>query len=1703
MPLARLLRPSAASHALLHATRPSFFTTSSSFASTSSSASHDASFSSAPTHASSEEDAHPSWSSSWSLRLSQKYQFARYTLDLATNGGGPGLASHIRRRLMRVAEAELEEGSWVAAGSVPSMPKEAQMAGRAYHFGIRAMCGRRQYEEAAQTLEDWLRFAATQRVRDPAEVLDMRTMQMAILVVAKLARNQSTSGVDWLGALQRLWDASEAAGIKWTPRMLRATSASLCAAGNLHEDRLGLIVEILGARLRLYWTDKLAGSSERADHEAASFEGNPRAGIGADASHVARALQAARLRLAGDAGNSVLLTSYLVALRTLARYFSRAYLPLPLSHDQATRLLYHEVLIAFPEALRYGELPPLTSPADRLIAADYRSNIATFLDWTFEPLNPDKQRQHRRKRKLPATRRKRLMSVRLSPYFYIAALRYVYRDARDGRDEGALLRSDVVKGILAHVSRNGTRDPRVDLVLFDEAVRYRQHDSAGQLLGLLLPQYGIDPSAAREEAVFELTRVAKARQDSPLCRSMLRYIAATGLLDSKDGRGGLDAEAIVRLFIPDLPKDASAPTPTINNATLAPGLFASLLNLGVKSGSFILVAKTWTYLRALAPTPSVAEATSYLQYLAALTDKALAARNFETFEDRREIVWEEYEKMRASWQAEHVDAQLDVRFYRALLKALGWPRLLDAIHRAGGSENEAARTQLRLALAALPQLLHLGEELAHAAAQRKRAGLLPPELFVWFLGRWGGEVGRGVCNTARMAEEELKRHPRAVTEGSEMRLGTAEDDDARAALLAYLEMGMDRDETRGEEAAEEEEEDEERDEAQQRDFVEEGEVEWEKRTTIAGRWRDLRVDWNRGRPRKDREKGCWPTVDQDSVPPHHPSGTHTSRHKALSRLQLKRLSTGPHVSWGSSATLLLPTSPPLLSPPQHQPPHYISTGNGATAQRLHPAWFPPLPALPARNSGSRSKSSLRRTPSSTSSGTSSTGSSLLCYTSSGISAGACSTGSSCSSLSSLAISHGQPAPARSQADSCPACEVAHISQCSAAAAPESVKRLRQTGVDLRPRCTSLVWSPATGRRSHLPDFFPPAKLPPGTTRGMQERMGEIDQLKTSITELDQRSKLRLDHLDAVVAPLSDDHKSLAGKDAPVPNQQTTMPRQQIGLRQSGAKNVTGLQEATMIEERGNAESSKQSAGAQRQQQANFAAVATTRSGRAARQPRDRHRSSDSHARANARLRERERPAKEERDDAFIRGVRQRSHQQHRDYLGLQKLTPGLSALSVDAASTNLLKKGTKERMSREDARKELRKGSFLRDLRKSLRRQRRPFLQRSLLRGRWNRSVQGLLLASITDGYEEPCYSTLQPRSGDKHVSRWASRPRNLSLTLPTSELMTALERFRSRPTGPLYAQLTDNAFLYELANGCLKRIQALNRKGANLPVPARLDLRADLAAKIEEQDGHCSLCGCQLKLEGRRRREPLPPGQLEVVGAKEQQSVAEEARSNSSSSSSSSSGNEGKVGIASESSDEEGGALLMPTTGATASSPQSSPSSSSSSPVRQPLAPQTTAQQPASDLFAIGRARNNLQQEHPWRVQPANASPDQTRPGEGYGKSKFSMTRAACNYVKYRHSLDEARVLVAHLARSWRSQGEPAHTVDGEGTRTLAAEVVGSAPPPSEQEMRSRAAGSFEAVDEGIGGGRGYTNQMQIFDFFMMTFHDDCMVLQWVDRVN
>lgn len=92
-------------------------------------------------------------------------------------------------------------------------------------------------------------------------------------------------------------------------------------------------------------------------------------------------------------------------------------------------------------------------------------------------------------------------------------------------------------------------------------------------------------------------------------------------------------------------------------------------------------------------------------------------------------------------------------------------------------------------------------------------------------------------------------------------------------------------------------------------------------------------------------------------------------------------------------------------------------------------------------------------------------------------------------------------------------------------------------------------------------------------------------------------------------------------------------------------------------------------------------------------------------------------------NAFIRGVRQRSHQQHRDYLGLQKLAPGLSALSVDAASTNLLKKGTKERISREDARKELRKGSLVCDLRKSLHRQRRPFLQRSLLRGRWNRSV--------------------------------------------------------------------------------------------------------------------------------------------------------------------------------------------------------------------------------------------------------------------------------------------------------------------------------------------------------------------------------------------
>ena len=214
--------------------------------------------------------------------------------------------------------------------------------------------------------------------------------------------------------------------------------------------------------------------------------------------HVAQALSVMRHRLSTVAqlGHtdeadywSEALRNYLWTMRSISRLFSKAFLPLPFFHDQMIAPLYREVFVAFPQALRYGHLPPLASQVDRDYVAHYRANVDVFLMATFDR---GKVKEVRDANNLRGERRDRLQQMHLSSYLYVACLTYAYRDS-----PSLTRQTRFVRAILSHLSRAGVHNRRVNLVLFNEAVRLRQDDVEQALLSVLLVQNGVRDAKAQ------------------------------------------------------------------------------------------------------------------------------------------------------------------------------------------------------------------------------------------------------------------------------------------------------------------------------------------------------------------------------------------------------------------------------------------------------------------------------------------------------------------------------------------------------------------------------------------------------------------------------------------------------------------------------------------------------------------------------------------------------------------------------------------------------------------------------------------------------------------------------------------------------------------------------------------------------------------------------------------------------------------------------------------------------------------------------------------------------------------------------------------------------------------------------------------------------------------------------------------------------
>lgn len=215
----------------------------------------------------------------WQTRIGHKQRYARWTFDSARLGTleTPQLMINVRQRLLRLAEAELEEESYLrpspGEAEAPQLPEQTRMASDQYAAVFKIVRSRRDLDTCAILLEDWLRFAATQKQDDPTDLVPSEIIQSVAVSLCHSVK--AVRPVDDLGALQQrrydalvsLWDASEEAQISWSPVALNCYAKVLIKQG-----RMAKAADLLRSKLASWWDVRMeleqaavAGSSDSAE----------------------------------------------------------------------------------------------------------------------------------------------------------------------------------------------------------------------------------------------------------------------------------------------------------------------------------------------------------------------------------------------------------------------------------------------------------------------------------------------------------------------------------------------------------------------------------------------------------------------------------------------------------------------------------------------------------------------------------------------------------------------------------------------------------------------------------------------------------------------------------------------------------------------------------------------------------------------------------------------------------------------------------------------------------------------------------------------------------------------------------------------------------------------------------------------------------------------------------------------------------------------------------------------------------------------------------------------------------------------------------------------------------------------------------------------------------------------------------------------
>ncbi|CAO1639117.1 unnamed protein product [Sympodiomycopsis kandeliae] len=225
----------------------------------------------------------------WKTRIDQKVDFVSYALEAARTGGpppllrpkggvassnqeeaksridiadlprGPSLCappdpvlfSFVRKRLLRVAESELQEDSWIDQGHVQAVPEASRIASDSFQAAIESFAKRNDFFAAAQILEDWLRFMPLQK-HAPSPLTEIAKLSFwcvrALRNHSRLAPQDSATCHD---LTQRLLRASKRLRASWSTQTHQIAMHLFIPAEDLDSA-----VNVLTRELITWWSVK-------------------------------------------------------------------------------------------------------------------------------------------------------------------------------------------------------------------------------------------------------------------------------------------------------------------------------------------------------------------------------------------------------------------------------------------------------------------------------------------------------------------------------------------------------------------------------------------------------------------------------------------------------------------------------------------------------------------------------------------------------------------------------------------------------------------------------------------------------------------------------------------------------------------------------------------------------------------------------------------------------------------------------------------------------------------------------------------------------------------------------------------------------------------------------------------------------------------------------------------------------------------------------------------------------------------------------------------------------------------------------------------------------------------------------------------------------------------------------------------------------